>query len=66
MTPQEYAAAYAVALKKKLDRMRNGERVILSDRELDALLTMEGDAYHVRTVPNPKRLGMLDTYIGWL
>jgi hypothetical protein len=53
--------------KEKVESMKRGERVVTSDQELDAVLALGDEAiYEVRTLPNPKRLGVLDQYVGWI
>lgn len=56
-------------------RIITGERVVLCDEMHDALIahfspldTPEATLFYgcLRTIPNPKRLGVKDQYIGWV
>lgn len=56
-----------VTAKDKLEAMKNGERVITNDAELDSMLELGDDSIDdVRSVPNPKRVGVLDQYVAWI
>lgn len=72
----QVSAATAYALSKWED-IKQGQRVIISDESLDALI----DELHARptedpdamlffgnfvSIPNPKRVGIRDAYIGYL
>ena len=49
--------------QQKLETMRNGGRVVLSDKELDA---MGEDAGAVRTARNKRCIGTIGVYVGWI
>lgn len=60
------------SLQNKWDRIKAGESIVVSDRELDALSdhfsplnTNEATAYFhdLSTATNPKQVGTLDRYI---
>ena len=56
-----------MTVKDKLKAMKKGESVVTNDRELDAMLALDDDAiYKVRSIPNPKRVGIRDQYIAWI
>lgn len=50
-------------LAAKRDALLRGERVGLTDRDLDAL---EADGIEIRTIPNPARVGIMDRWVGWI
>ena len=51
----------------KLNAMRNGQSVIVSDAELDEIEKADWNMVkQLRTVPNPSRCGILDAYIAEL
>ena len=51
----------------KLERMKQGETVVVNDAEFDAMLAAGDDAaYEVRSLPNPKRVGINDVYVAWI
>ena len=53
--------------RKKLDRMKCGERIVTNDAELDAMLALDDDSvYEIRSLPNPNRVGVLDVYVAWI
>lgn len=49
-------------LAAKLELMLAGERVVLDDAGLDIL---EQD-YEVRSLPNPRRCGLLEAWLCWI
>jgi hypothetical protein len=54
-------------LKNKIKALRAGQRVITNDAELDELTPALGDdGNHLRSIPNPRRVGVLDEYEAWL
>lgn len=56
-----------VSARDKLESMKRGEEVITNDAELDAMLELGDDSIDdVRSVPNPKRVGVLDQYVAWI
>lgn len=50
-------------LADKIDRMRNGEAVILTDEQLDALC---GEGWMIRSAVHAGRVGVLDRWVGWM
>lgn len=57
------------------NRLKAGERVVTNDETLNALAayfhddeTAEAKAFfsEVRTLPNPKQVGVLDQYVAWI
>lgn len=55
--------------RNSLDRLKRGERIITNDLTLDAILEhcQDDDArYEIRSLPNPKRCGVLDQYVAWI
>ena len=51
----------------KLTAMQRGQAVITNDAELNAMLVSGNDAIKlVRSLPNPKRIGLRDQYIAWI
>lgn len=60
MTAEERALA-------KLEAMKRGETVVTNDQELDIIMTTGDDALlHMRSLPNPDRVGLLDQYVAWI
>jgi hypothetical protein len=66
--------ALSIVLKKWQEAMKGG-RIVINDSELDLLSdylkaqdTSEADLYFKRfvTIPNPRRIGVRDQYIGWV
>lgn len=54
-------------LTPKLLALKNGERVITNDAELDLISELAPDiALSLCTIPNPTRCGILDQYEGWI
>jgi hypothetical protein len=55
------------ALKNKIKALRQGERIITNDDELDEIGPALGDdGNHLRSIPNPRRVGILDKYEAWI
>ena len=53
--------------ERKLKVMKKGHVVVTNDEELSGMLELGDDAvYKVRSLPNPKRVGLLDQYIAWI
>ena len=53
--------------RQKLNAMKKGKTVVTNEKELDEMLELGDDAiYHVRSVPNPKRVGTKDVYVAWI
>lgn len=51
----------------KLKAMKKGDVVVTNDGEMDQMLELGDDAiYKVRSLPNPRRLGVKDQYIAWI
>ena len=53
--------------REKLNRMKNGEKIITNDKEMDQMLELGDDAINwVRSLPNPGRVGIMDKYTAWI
>jgi len=53
-------------VREKTERIRRGERVVVSDSDLDKMSELDGDFMnHVASLPNPDRLGILDKYVAF-
>ena len=50
-------------VETKISRMLAGERVIMSDSEMEAA---ERSGHEIRSAFNAKRLGIHDTYVAWI
>lgn len=50
----------------KLEAMKQGKRVVISDQELDELSPVTRSDQEIRTAFNDHRLGLCDQYIGWI
>lgn len=48
---------------QKLQRAENGSEEIMSDRELDWLIDNDLYPLDMLSIPNPRRLGILDAYL---
>ena len=53
------------AVITKLNRLANGELVICSDTDLDAMILFDV-SNRIRSRPNPNRLGTKDTWEAWI
>lgn len=49
----------------KIARLLRGERVIVSDDDMD-VLEQDERLCGLRSLPNPTRAGRLDAYVAWL
>lgn len=56
-------AQLAISALNKLDRIRAGEEVVMSDAELDCLIDLGEHPTNVVSIPNPRRVGILDAYV---
>ncbi len=53
-------------LAKIVERIKNGERVVVSDVTMSQLEN-DPDLYrHLRSVPNPDRVGFIDRYVAYI
>jgi len=51
----------------KLNQMKNGERVVMSDQHLDLLFAMDDPMVnHVASIPNPNQVGTLDRWVAYI
>ncbi len=50
-----------------VERLKNGERLVVSDRTMDALEGLDDHfVKNLRSVPNPDRVGLLDKWIAYM
>ena len=56
-----------MTIQCKLELLRAGKGIITNDRELDAMIALDGPLFdNVRSAPNPKRIGVWDQYVAWI
>ena len=54
-------------LEKKVKDLLEGKRIITNGQELDEIEKVMGDECNwLRSIPNPRRLGILDQYEAWI
>ena len=55
------------AIRNKVEALRRGERIVTNDAELDEIGPALGDdGNRLKSVPNGRRVGILDQYEAWL
>ena len=52
-------------VKEKCESMLLGEKVIMSDKDMDEIIPYRLSNY-VASIHNPNRVGILDAYIAWI
>ena len=55
------------AAQYRLDQLKQGKAIVTNDETLDAIARLGDEAYYtIRSLHNPKRVGILDQYIAWI